>query len=59
MTPLDMRLCLLSHGFEPTPVNGKAAVMKGWQTCDVTPDQIRIWDRRRRMVMRPHARPGY
>jgi hypothetical protein len=47
MNPTERRLQLLGAGFEPIPVNGKAAVMNGWQHGGVSPEQIRVWEQPR------------
>jgi Bifunctional DNA primase/polymerase, N-terminal len=41
----DIRLRLRAAGFSPTPVNGKAAVLNGWQNKhDVNDGEIKLWD---------------
>jgi putative DNA primase/helicase len=50
-TVTDLRLKLRAAGFSPTPVNGKAAVLNGWQNKhDVNNDEIKLWDN-----LFPHA----
>lgn len=34
---------LLSRGFEPIPVEGKAPKIKGWQDIKLHPDQVKLW----------------
>ena len=46
MNPRDCRLLLLKTGFDPTPCNEKAAVLKDWAVRDKTnPEEIGIWSR--------------
>jgi putative DNA primase/helicase len=50
-TVTDTRLRLRAAGFSPTPVNGKAAVLSGWQNKrDVNDDEIKLWNN-----LFPHA----
>jgi hypothetical protein len=47
ITVSDLRLRLRAAGFSPTPVNGKAAVLGGWQTKqDVSENEINLWGNR-------------
>jgi putative DNA primase/helicase len=44
MNPTDCRLLLLKTGFDPTPCNGKAPVLKDWASRDKTnPAEIGLW----------------
>ena len=39
----ELRLKLLAAGYDPLPCAGKAALLDGWTTLDLTPDLIRAW----------------
>ena len=39
----ELRLKLLAAGYDPLPCAGKAALLDGWTTIDLTPDLIREW----------------
>jgi hypothetical protein len=43
-SPYETRCALLSAGFSPLPINGKAPPMRSWQKISATPREIARWD---------------
>jgi AAA domain/Bifunctional DNA primase/polymerase, N-terminal len=43
MTPLEVRLAMVAHGYNPTPINGKRPLLDGWQNIVATPDVVNRW----------------
>jgi AAA domain/Bifunctional DNA primase/polymerase, N-terminal len=43
MTPVEVRLAMVAHGYNPTPINGKRPLLDGWQNIVATPDVVNRW----------------